>query len=53
MEILYIALDESADAAMAVADNPDEINVHMEIKTIFETNVQLPMVNVCRETEKE
>jgi hypothetical protein len=50
---LYITLDKSADTTTAVADDPDEVDMHKGREMVLESSAQLCMVNSCRETEKE
>jgi|SRR5712671_342574 len=51
-QIHHIALDESADATTAVANNSNKIHVPIDREMVFETGAQLFMVNVSRETEQ-
>lgn len=51
-EKLYITLDKSADTTTAVADDPDEVDMHKGREVVLEPSAQLCMVNSCRETKK-
>jgi len=52
-DIVYIALNESTDAATAIADYSNEVNVYIGREMVLKARAQFCMVNICWEAEKK